>query len=183
MFRYYHGHIPNFLEITLPLTELTKKKFSNSVKLNDEQRSAFLRLEEALVKAKDLYVPRYDRKFVIVRDASQYTVAGVLSQYDDHGIEHPILFSSKKLTSTQINWSVIEKEAYAVIYSLYTFDVYVFGSEIELFTDHNLLTYLTSCSTSSAKLMRWYLAIQRYNIKIVHKSGKLNVFADCFSRM
>ena len=183
MFRYYHAHIPHFSEIALPLTELTKKKFSNAVELNEEQRSALQSLKDTLVKAKVLYVPRYDRKFVIMCDSSQFTVAGVLSQFDDNGLEHPSLFASKKLTPTQVNWSAVEKEAFAVIFSLSTFDVYIFGSEIEIFTDHNPLTYLASSSTSSAKLMRWYLTIQRYNIKIIHKAGKLNVVADCFSRV
>jgi hypothetical protein len=65
-------------------------------------------------------------------------------QNDDSGSERPVAYASAKLTDVQRRWSVIEKEAYAVIFALQRFDVMVFGNPITLYTDHNPLQFLVS---------------------------------------
>ena len=50
-------------------------------------------------------------------DASDYGVGGYLFQTVD-GVNKPIAFVSKSLTSAQLRWSVIQKEAYGCIWSL-----------------------------------------------------------------
>ena len=183
MFQYYHHHIPNFSMIALPLTEMTKKRCSNLFFLNDEQRNAFNTLKRALLDAVDLYSPRMDKPFVVHSDASEAVIAGCLSQRDENGKEVPISFVSKKLTDTQRRWSVIEKEAYAILYCLNQFDYYIYGNEVELYTDHNPLTYLTESAPKSAKLTRWCLGLQRWKVKLKYKKSKDNVVADCLTRV
>ena len=90
---------------------------------------------------------------------------------------------AQKLTPTQRNWAVIEKEAYAAIWALQRFRHWLFGAKITLFSDHNPLSYLCESSPKSAKLMRWYLALQEYNVRFKYRSGKSNLAADCLSRM
>ena len=50
-----------------------------------------------------------------------------------------------------------------------------------MFTDHNSLTYLTE--TKSAKLVRWSLALETFDVDVKYTKGKLNVVADCLSRL
>ena len=50
-------------------------------------------------------------------------------------------------------------------------------------TDHDPLTFLTRAAPSSARLTRWALAIQKYDIEIVHIKGALNKAADALSRL
>ena len=47
----------------------------------------------------------------------------------------------------------------------------------------NPLTYITESSTKSAKLMRWLLSLQSYNVTFKYKEGRKNVVADCLSRL
>ena len=183
MFRYYHSSIPYFSEIVLPLIELTKKRQSSSFVLNDEQRQSFLNLKEALTNATKLYSPKYDRSFIVHSDASESTVAACLSQLDDMGVERPIAFVSKKLSDSQRKWSVIEKEAFAIVYALKQFDYFIYGSEVKLYTDHNPLTYLVNSAPKSAKLTRWSLGLQRWNVNLEYKNTKANVVADCLTRI
>ena len=49
-------------------------------------------------------------------DASDYGVGGYLFQTVD-SVNQPIAFVSKSLTSTQLRWSVIQKESYGIYYS------------------------------------------------------------------
>ena len=45
------------------------------------------------------------------------------------------------------------------------------------------LTYITESSTKSAKLIRWLLSLQSYNVTFKYKEGRKNVVADCLSRL
>jgi hypothetical protein len=96
--------------------------------------------------------------------------------------EHPVAYFSQKFTATQQRWSTIEREAYAVIASLEKFHNLIFSSTIVVFSDHNPLSYIVNCSTKSAKLMRWSLALQEYNLVFRYIKAAHNEAADCLSR-
>jgi len=51
-----------------------------------------------------------------------------------------------------------------------------------IYSDHNPLTYITESSTKSAKLIRWLLSLQSYNVTFKYE-GRKNVVADCLSRL
>ena len=132
------------------------------------------------------------QKWDVLRcDASGVAISGCLYQRADDVIanvvvtgdgEHPVAFFSRKLTSTQSAWSVIEREAYAVIESLKHFDHLVFGSQIVVFSDHNPLSYLTESIPPSPKLVRWSLALQQYHIIFRYARAANNLAADYLSR-
>ncbi|GFQ76793.1 retrovirus-related Pol polyprotein from transposon 297 [Trichonephila clavata] len=85
--------------------------------------------------------------------------------------EMPIAFFSKKLTLAQMKWSTIEREAFSMLEALRKFDTWIFGSQIQVISDHDPLTYLTNSAPHSAKLTRWALALQRYNAKVSYRRG------------
>jgi len=88
----------------------------------------------------------------------------------------PIAFASQKLTTTQKAWSTIEKEAYAAIWALQKFRNWIFGQPTTvIYSHHNPLMYITESSTKSAKLMRWLLSLQSYNVTFKYKEGRKNV--------
>ena len=111
--------------------------------------------------------------------------AGALSQTGKLDHERPIAFYSKKLNATQRAWSTIEKEAFAVLEALKRFEPFIFGHEIHVFSYHNPLSYLTTSAPNSAKLLRWSLALQSFNIKFHYKAGKSNamIVPDCLTRL
>jgi hypothetical protein len=182
MFRFYSHVIPRFSEICLPLTDLTGKSKPKDLQFNETEREAFCKLKQALIDSTGVYAPDYSKRFIIACDASERAVAASLSQIDETGLERPIAFASAKLNPTQSRWSAIERESYSCLFALKTFDVYIFGSEVDLITDHNPLTYLVNCTPKSPKLERWILGLQRWSLNIQHRAGKDNVVADCLSR-
>jgi hypothetical protein len=150
-----------------------------------KETAAFRELKRLLCEeAEPLGIINWDFPFIIRTDASDHTVAGVLAQRHDHG-ERPIAFFSKKLSGSQKNWATIEKEAFAVLEALRRFRSWVFGYEIQLYSDHNPLLYLTEAAPKSAKLMRWSLALQGYNVQFHYKAGNSNAMAvpDGLSRL
>jgi hypothetical protein len=182
MVNFYRNYIPNYSDIALPLTELTKQTHGSAVRFTDEERAAFILLKDRLCASVSLNSPRLDRPFIVRTDASDYAVGACLAQLADDGEEVPIAFASAKLSDVQTRWSTIEKEAYAVIFALQKFDVWIYGSRIELYSDHNPLKYLVSCAPRSAKLTRWALSLSRYDIHVHHIKGVENISADFLSR-
>ncbi|GFU34529.1 transposon Ty3-I Gag-Pol polyprotein [Trichonephila clavipes] len=100
------------------------------------------------------------------------------------GMDTSIISPSKKLTLSQMKWSTIEREAFSVLEALRKFDTWIFGSQIQVVSDHDPLTYLTnSAAPHSAELTRWALALQRYNVKVSYRKGSAHSNADVLSRL
>lgn len=100
------------------------------------------------------------------------------------GLNIQCFFFSKKFNIHQRNYSVIEKEALALILAIQHFEVYLgSGSPIKVMTDHNPLIFLQRSRTTNQRLMRWSLFLQSYPLQIHHIKGKENVLADALSRV
>ena len=74
-------------------------------------------------------------------DASDFGIGGVLFQVVDT-IWQPIDFISKTLTPTQIRWSTIQKEAYAIFYCCTQLDYLIRDRTFTIYTDHLNITYM-----------------------------------------
>ena len=87
------------------------------------------------------------------------------------------------MNEAQRNYTTTEKELLVVIYALDIFRAYLVGSDIFIFTDHSALKYLLTKQNAKARLIRWVLLLQEFNLKIKDKKGVENVVADHLSRL
>ena len=177
-FGYYRNYVAGFAGLAKPLTDLTCNEIPVDIPWGEEQERAFQRLRNAMCSSPVMMSPRFGEPFSLQTDASCTCVGCCLGQWDEAGNEHPIAYASQKLSATQCNWAVIEKEAYAVMWGLQKYRSITFGSEITVYVDHNPLTYLSEMAPSSAKLTRWLLALQEFNLKIIYKRGVDHKVAD-----
>ena len=69
--------------------------------------------------------PNYSKDFQIFSFSSEDTIAGVLLQKNEEGQEQPIAFMSKALQNSELNYTSMEKQAYALVKSLKHFRVYI----------------------------------------------------------
>ena len=122
---------------------------------------------------KDKQTIDYNKEFGLSTDASDKAVGCCLFQVQEDGTERPICFASSKLDDTQARWSTVEREAYAVIFALKRFRNWIFMSRTTLYSDHNPLTFLTASTPTSAKLARWALALQDFDISFEYRPGIL----------
>ena len=70
-----------------------------------------------------------------------------------------------------------------MVYALDTFRAYLVGSDIVIFTDHSALKYLMTKQNVKARLIRWVLLLQEFNLQIKDKKGVENIVADNLSRL
>jgi hypothetical protein len=180
---FYRNYVPNYSEIVVPLTDLTKKSGPIEIRFTDEQRYAFQTIKNALCNAVSLHQPDYSKEMILRCDASQRTIGAYLSQYSEEAQgELPLAYVSSKLTETQERWSTIEKECFSIIYALKKLDPILYGCKISLYTDHNPLIHIRNAASTSSKLLRWSLWLSRYDITVRYIPGKQNVMADFLSR-
>lgn len=178
-------HVRHYAELTAPLEDV---KLESAVPWNNELRTSFAVLKEALLRAPVLSFPDFNRPFHIATDASQTGVGGVLFQPQSVG-EHItptniVALVSKKLQPSQQRWPAYRKELYGIVYSLRRFHSYIWGrDDLVLHTDHKPLTYIYSSVELSHPLQQWLDTILDYSFTIVHRDGILNVIPDAISRM
>jgi len=108
-FSFFRDYIPRFAEHAKVLTDLTAKRASNAIQWRAEHQDAFQTLKTLLCKAttEPLYIIDFRRPFNIFVDASDFAVAGFLSQTSDDGTERPIAFAVINyhvLNKTGVSW-------------------------------------------------------------------------------
>lgn len=148
--------------------------------------------ETAFEKAKELlqsptllvhFDPQKD--LIVTADASPYGLGAVLSHKVEDKAEQPIMFASRTLAPAEKNYSQIEKEALAIIFTVTKFHQYLHG---RIHSDHKPLQFLFSESKqvptmASARIQRWSLILGAYNYTIVYRPGTQIPHADAFSRL
>ncbi|CAM4689156.1 unnamed protein product [Lepidochelys kempii] len=179
---YYRRFVPHYSQIAAPLTDLTKKKQPNAVQWTGKCQKAFNKLKATLMSDPVLRAPDFDKPFLVTTDASERGVGAVLMQKGPDQEFHPVVFLSKKLSERESNWSVTEKECYAIVYALEKLRPYVWGQRFHLQTDHAALKWLHTVKETNKKLLRWSLALQDFDFDIQHISGASNKVADALSR-
>ncbi len=104
---YYRSFCPNFSSVVAPLTDLlqARAKFVWTPKCEN----AFENVKRLLTSSPVLTAPRLDKPFKLQVDASQVGTGAVLLQTDEHGINRPISYFSRKFNSYQTNYSTIER--------------------------------------------------------------------------
>ena len=72
-------------------------------------------------------------------DASAYGVGAVISHVMPDSSEHPIVYGSRSLLTSEQNYSQLEKEALAIIFGIKKFHKFLYGRPFMLVTDHKPL--------------------------------------------
>eukprot|EP00253_Pinus_taeda_P009033 PITA_09033 len=139
-------------------------------------------LKHQLSIAPILRGPDWALPFHISSDASDTAIGAVLGQ-EENGLPYAIYFISKNMTPAELNYTVTEKEFLAVIYAINKFRHYITGYTTFVHTDHSAIKYLMNKSVTNARVTRWLLLLQEFDITIVDRPGKENVVADFLSRL
>lgn len=178
---YYRRFIKNFAAIARPLHEQTKTK--KKLPWTEKTTESFSLLKKLLTTTPVLVRPDFNKEFILVTDASKLGLGCILTQLDEDGKEHPIMFASRGLRSGESNYASTKLECLAVVWAVKMFRPYLFGRKFTIITDHSALTGLFKTSNPTGIIARWIVVLSEYEFDIKYRPGRVNESADFMSRL
>ena len=155
---YFRSLLPHYADIAYPLSELTGKGKPEKLTWTYEQESAFKRLQHALISKPVLRPPDMAKSFQLWVDSSQVAISAILMQRDDEDGEnlgHVICYGSRKLLKREQNFSTVEKELLALVYGLLKFKHYLYGTKVQIFSDHQPIRWMNSLVKHNSRMYDW----------------------------
>uniref|UniRef100_A0A151UFQ3 Retrovirus-related Pol polyprotein from transposon 17.6 n=1 Tax=Cajanus cajan TaxID=3821 RepID=A0A151UFQ3_CAJCA len=172
---FYRRFVPNFSTLASPLNDLVKK---DVVFLWQEKHNlAFQELKQKLTQAPVLALPDFSKTFELECDASGLGIGAVLLQGG-----HPIAYFSEKLHGAALNYPTYDRELYALVRALQTWEHYLVTKEFVTHSDHESLKYLKSQHKLNKRHAKWVECVEQFPYVIKYKKGSTNVVADSLSR-
>ena len=80
------------------------------------------------------------------------------------------------INNVELKWNIVEKEAFAIFYSLMKLEHLIRDRPFILKTDNRNLTYLNT--NHREKIKRLKIAIQHYDFQVLHIPGVDNIEVD-----
>ena len=184
LWNFYRRFIHNFSGLVSPITDLLRHDVN--LHWGEAQAAAFLKVGILFTSGKTPILRHYDpdRPALLETDASDFAIAGIVSQKFEDGKIHPVRFVSRKLTPAELNFDVYDKEMSGIVFSLRKYCHYLQGAEhkTRIFSDHQNLTYFQSTILLNRRQARWAEDLKQYNFQILYRQGSANVKADTLSR-
>jgi len=171
---YYRKFYQNHSQLLYPLSHLPWS-------FKDNEKSCFNKIKNVFCNQVALTHPNFNLPFCLQTDASLIGLGAELFQIGDDQQRNTIAFASRSLCGSERNSSVTELELLAILFACQKFKVYILGYPIYLNTDHKALTFLFSCKLRNARLTRWTLVLQEFDLRIFYCPGKENPL-DTLSR-
>ena len=94
----------------------------------------------------------------------------------------PIAYFSEKLSGPTLSYSVYDKELYALVRSLKTWQHYLWPKEFVIHSDHESLKHLRGQQKLNCRHAKWSEFIESFPYIVKYKKGKDNVVVDALSR-
>ena len=125
----------------------------------------------------------FTKPFILHTDASTTGLGTALYQLNENGKERVIAYASRSLTKSERNAPAHKLEFMALKWAVTDkFHDYLYGNRVQVLTDNNPLTYVTSTAKLDATGQRWLAALANYDISIKYRTGKTNIDAGLLSR-
>ena len=140
MINYYHRFLPDLSIRLEPLHHLLQKEAKWV--WSEDCAKAFEAIKQLI--ASDLVLIHFNPELPLTLscDASPYGLGAVLSHIMPNGVERPVAYALRTLTTAERNYAQIDKEALAVAWGVKRFHQYLYGHHSTLVTDHQPLTAL-----------------------------------------
>ena len=173
MTSYLAKYIPSMSELTAPLRSLLKC---------DVLWAWFPEHDTALTKLKSVFSNATVLRFfdtnlptTLQVDASKSGLGACLMQQNQ-----PVAYESRAKSNPMVNYAQIETELLAVVFGCERINMYTYGTEIEVMSDHKPLEsiFKKPLFKESPRLQRMRLRSQKYDLKVKYVLGKFLNIAD-----
>ena len=176
----------DFSLLVRPLHLAVRQAKESSLKKiwTEEHTKCFEEIKQRLVEVESLGHPDFSCGFVIFSDASNFELGGVLTQTKSSRFSVKscvvIGYFSRKLTATEENYAIPEKELMAMVETIEHFRPFILGYKIQCHVDQRSILWLLRKSYPS-KFYRYQERVSAYSPEVLYIKGQDNP-ADWMSR-
>jgi hypothetical protein len=174
--------VPNYSTLARPLHNRTHKEAK--WEWGDSEQKSFEAIKEAICQRPVLAHPDPSKQYYLETDVSGAAMGAILSQRQEDGRLHPIVYMSQSFSRAKHNYDTHDKELLAIIKALEFWRIFLEGTKdpITIFTDHRNLEYWQGSRTFNRRHAWWHLLLANYNFRIHYRPGKQSGKLDALSR-
>jgi hypothetical protein len=143
-----HAHIPK------PLTDQSGLKKRAPIKWTDKMQQAFDKMHLLMVANALAAYLNHNKRFDVYTDVSDFQLGACIIQEG-----RLVAYFLQKLTTSQKNFTKMEKEMLSIVATLEEFRSMLLGADIHVFTDHKNLTFDT---LKTQHVLRWCTKIEEF---------------------
>ena len=100
------------------------------------EKNAFSKIKTSITDAPSLKSTNFENDFILYTFASDDSLVVVLTHKEDGGDEYPISFMSTSLQGAELNYLVVDKQAYAVFKVVKQFRPYILKNRTKVIVPH-----------------------------------------------
>ena len=184
---YYRRFLKSMAKRVRPVTALLKKGVP--FVFTSEMETIVRELLAELAKPPILVFPDWDaiednsRPLLLCCDASADGLGATLEQKQKDGSVKPIVFISRATLDAERNWTALDLEAGAIVWSIKRLREYLRGTTFCILSDNKALENMHKISEHNPRVQRWIEFLSAYQYTLKHRSGAANGNADMLSRL
>ena len=156
--------VPDFSRIVSPLQTMIKK--NSNFKWGLDEHEAFNLIKQAIINAPSLATPNFSESFILYTFASEKSYATILTQANQEKAEAPIAFFSSNLQGAELNYSDVEKQAYAVFKAIKYFRPFLHKTHTKVIVPFPPVRNILIQKDVGEKIVNWITALQEYDLEI-----------------
>jgi len=182
MISYCSRFVKGQADLTAPLRSLSRRSDAE-FQWSTECDTAFEALKHQLCSPVTLAYYNPAKPTELIVDASPVGLGAILSQTEHNDTRVIIAYASKALSPAEMNYSQVEREAFAVVWGCKKFRFYLLGCKFICRTDNKALTFIFNgtSTTLSTRLSKFVLSSQGFDMTVKYCPGEENA-ADYLSR-
>eukprot|EP00253_Pinus_taeda_P015411 PITA_15411 len=141
------------------------KKNSN-FKWGQDEHEAFNLIKQAIINAPSLATQNFSESFILYTFASEKSYVAILTQENQEKAEAPIAFFSSNLQGAELNYSDVEKQAYAVFKAIKYFRPFLLKTHTKVIVPFPAVRNILIRKDVGEKRSNWITALQEYDLEI-----------------
>ena len=184
---FFQQFIKNYAHVAKPLNDLLEVEASKyktqPITLPLDALESFNQLKMRCMTAPVLAFANFEKPFLLETDASSHGLGAMLSQEQEDGKYHPVVYASRELKGGEIKYHSSKLKFLALKWAVTDqFKKYLQYWHFMVHMNNNPLTYMMSTLNLNAIGHWWVAALAAFNMSIEYLKGKDNKVANMLSR-
>eukprot|EP00253_Pinus_taeda_P016194 PITA_16194 len=130
------------------------------------EKEAFDLIKQSIINSPALNTPNFSNHFILYTIVSHSSYAAILTHINDHDLEAPISFFSSNFQGAELNYSEVEKQAFAVYKAIKHYRPFLLKAHKKVIVPFSAVRKLLIQRELGEKRANWVTTLQEYDLEI-----------------